>query len=367
MTGALARAYAGKRVLVTGHTGFKGSWMSVWLHAMGAEVHGLSLPAPTDPAMFEVAGVEPLLAHTIGDIRDKDTVYACVDRVQPDLIFHMAAQPIVRESYATPLETLDANVMGTAHVLEAARRLTKPCAVVVITSDKCYDNREWVWGYRETDPMGGHDPYSMSKGAAELVTQSWRRSYFSGADSNIRLASGRAGNVIGGGDWAADRILTDCIAALTSNHSIKVRNPLATRPWQHVLEPLSGYLWLGAQLAGEDGQRFAEGWNFGPHVESVRPVRDLADLVIAHWGTGSWDAPEDPTQVKEALSLALNCDKAAHRLHWLPAWSLEQCIARTVDWYKAWHRREADMLALTREQIALYEADARAKGIAWAL
>lgn len=366
MTGLLAEAYAGKRVLVTGHTGFKGSWMCVWLEAMGAEVFGLSLDPPTEPSMFALARVESLVDHRIGDIRDAALVHDRIAEVRPDAVFHMAAQPIVRESYRTPVETLATNVMGTAHVLDAVRRLGRPCAVVIVTSDKCYDNREWVWGYRETDPMGGHDPYSMSKGAAELVTQSWRRSFFAAPDSPVRVASARAGNVVGGGDWAADRILTDCIAALAADAPIRVRNPLATRPWQHVLEPVGGYLWLGRQLLQPDGQRYAEGWNFGPQSDSVRPVRDLVELVIAAWGSGSWEAPEDPGQVKEALSLALDIDKARHQLAWRPSWSIETCVERTVEWYRAWHRGDNDLLALTRSQVAAYASDAAARGLRWA-
>jgi CDP-glucose 4,6-dehydratase len=367
MTNVLATHYAGKRVLLTGHTGFKGSWMSVWLAAMGAQVFGYALAPETDPALFDLADIASLVDHRIGDIRDFAALSARVEEVMPDIVMHMAAQPIVRESYRTPLATLDTNVMGTAHVLEAVRAAGRRCAIVVVTSDKCYENNEWIWGYRENDAMGGHDPYSMSKGAAELVVSSWRRSYFGQPDGPIQLASARAGNVIGGGDWAADRILTDCVRSLIEEQPIKLRNPLATRPWQHVLEPLSGYLWLGARLMATNGNKVAEGWNFGPLADSVRPVSNLTDLIIQAWGSGSWAALGDPAGVKEAFSLSLNCDKAAHLLHWFPTWSLEQCIERTIEWYKAWHLRSADLLDLTRRQIATYERDAIGQRSHWAM
>ena len=362
----LAEAYAGKRVLITGHTGFKGTWMSVWLATLGAKVFGLALPPARGPAMFDLVTAEALLDHHILDIREETLVRERIAAVEPDIIFHMAAQPLVRESYRTPVETLAVNVMGTAHVLDAIRRLDRPCAVVIVTSDKCYDNQEWVWGYRETDPMGGRDPYSMSKGAAELVTASWRDSFFSGPQHGIRVASGRAGNVIGGGDWAADRVITTAIEALITGEPVRLRNPGATRPWQHVLEPVGGYLLLGRQLMGTDGAAFAQGWNFGPSAESVRPVHELVDLTIAAWGSGSWEAPEQPTQPHEAHSLSLNCDKAHHLLGWRPGWSIEQCIAATVEWYRAWSTGEIDLLALTRRQITDYTASASAAGVIWA-
>ena len=363
----LAQAYAGKRVLVTGHTGFKGGWMSAWLDAMGAETFGYALAPPTEPSLFDLAGIASLVDHRIGDIRDGQAVHDRIAEVRPDIIFHMAAQPLVRDSYRTPVETIATNVMGTAHVLDAVRRLGRACAVVIVTSDKCYDNKEWVWGYRETDPMGGHDPYSMSKGAAELVTDSFRKSFFADPDSAVRVASARAGNVIGGGDWATDRIMTDCIASLVAGEPIRLRNPLATRPWQHVLEPVGGYLWLGRHLMQPDGQRFAEGWNFGPAADSVCPVRDLADLVIRAWGSGSWELAGDPAQVKEALSLSLNCDKAHHLLGWRPSWSIEHCVTETAAWYKAWHTGNADLLELMRGQIAAYRDAAAAQKVRWAL
>ncbi len=356
---SLTQGYAGKRVLLTGHTGFKGSWMALWLAELGAEVFGLALDPPTTPSLFDLAGLAETVDHHIADIRDAQAVHDRIAAVRPDIIFHMAAQSLVRESYRSPVDTLAVNVMGTAHVLEAARQLGNPCAVVIVTSDKCYDNREWVWGYRESDPLGGHDPYSMSKGAAELVTDSWRSSFFHAPDSNIRVASARAGNVIGGGDWAVDRIVTDSIAALARGEPIRLRNPQATRPWQHVLEPLSGYLLLGQRLAEANGATFAEAWNFGPLTDSIRPVSDLAGLLVDAWGSGQWESAAAPDQPREAHSLALNCDKAHHLLAWRPSWTIEQAVDATVAWFKAWQAGD-DLRGISREQIARYEADAAA-------
>lgn len=360
--------FQGRRVLVTGHTGFKGSWLSLWLNRLGAEVTGLSIDIPTDPALFDLAGVESLIQHRMGDIRDSQAVDAALEASDPEIVFHLAAQPLVRLSYEEPVDTLSVNVIGTAQVLEAVRRRGKPCSVIVITSDKCYANNGQIWGYREIDPMGGHDPYSMSKGAAELVVDSWRNSYFSAPDSKIRLASVRAGNVIGGGDWAKDRLITDCIAALTSQQPIEIRNPLATRPWQHVLEPLSGYLWLAARLAtSEDPQAFAQGWNFGPYIDGVRPVRDLVDFALQCWGGGSWQMTKDADQPHEAFALALNCDKAHQQLKWRPAWDFEASVGETIAWYREWANGADDIRGLTLGQIAAYESAAQQAAIAWAL
>ena len=364
---ALAAAYKGKRVFITGHTGFKGSWMSLWLAQMGAKVTGYALSPITDPAMFALCGIEGLVDHNIADIRDQTALTAAIQKAAPDIIFHLAAQPIVRLSYTQPLETLDVNVMGTAILLEAARTLTSPCAVVIVTSDKCYANKEWVWGYREGDPMGGSDPYSMSKGAAELVVDSWRSSFFSHPDSKIRLASARAGNVVGGGDWAEGRILTDCVAAFAKNEDVQLRNPLATRPWQHVLEPLSGYLWLGAKLLSDDWRQFAQGWNFGPSSESVCTVEKLVNLCTSVWGQGGWRLTDETDPPKEAMSLSLSIEKAQHQLKWRPAWTLEQCVEHTIAWYKDWHVGGKDLHALTLAQIAHYENDARIRSVEWAL
>jgi CDP-glucose 4,6-dehydratase len=374
MTGTPFRdIYRGKRAFLTGHTGFKGSWLGLWLHQLGAEVTGYSLPPPTEPSHFELAGIRGLVRHVEADIRDAARLRDAVAEAKPHVVFHLAAQPLVRESYRLPLDTLDTNVTGTAHVLEAVRAYAgprKPVAVIIITSDKCYENREWVYGYREDDPMGGCDPYSMSKGAAELVVSSWRKSFFPPeriAEHGVRLASARAGNAIGGGDWGKDRILTDCIAALRAGEPVGVRNPLATRPWQHVLEPLSGYLFLGARLLDPvpgAAARFAEAWNFGPHAESVWPVSRLVDEVIHRWGSGGWKDLSGGNAPHEATLLALSCDKAFHRLGWRPTWGVAMAVERTVSWFKAMTTGE-DMRDVTLRQIIRYEADAAAAHAAW--
>lgn len=350
--------YAGQRVLVTGHTGFKGSWLVAWLHRMGALVTGYSIDIPTKPSLFEVLGAADMCEHRLGDVNDFASLAACVRDGQFDTVFHLAAQPLVRLSYDEPLATLATNVMGTANVLEAVRAAGLSCAVVVITSDKCYENKGSLWGFRETDPMGGSDPYSMSKGAAELVVSSWRRSYFSGPDAQVRVASARAGNVIGGGDWAADRIVPDCIAALRAGRPIQVRNPQATRPWQHVVEPVSGYLLLGAMLdRNEQGSTVDQEWNFGPESTDVRSVRVLVERIVAQWGGGAWEDASRADAPKEATTLALNIEKAAKLLDWRPVWPFERTVAETVRWYRAFHEDGVAVArARTFEQIAAYEA-----------
>lgn len=360
--------YRGKRVLLTGHTGFKGSWLALWLQQLGAEITGLSIDIPTKPSLFELAEVERGLDHHFGDVRDAALMEKLVAETNPDIIFHLAAQPLVRRSYAEPTETLATNVLGTANILEAVRKASQPCSVVVITSDKCYANVGQIWGYREIDPMGGHDPYSMSKGAAELVVDSWRNSYFAKEDSNVRLASARAGNVIGGGDWACDRLMTDCIAAFSEGRAVEIRNPLATRPWQHVLEPLSGYLWLGASLVASDNpQQYASGWNFGPYAEGVRSVRDLVEKAQEIWGdTALWRLADEAAPPYEAIELALNCDKSHRLLRWRPVWDFDETVAKSVEWYRQWHNQQGDLTTLTLDQIAAYEVSAKALGLQWA-
>ncbi len=369
-------AYAGKRVLVTGHTGFKGSWLSEWLLALGADVIGLALEPTTTPALFDQLGLAARMRHAAGDIRDLEAVSRVLEETAPDFVFHLAAQPLVRLSYDIPVETYATNVMGTVHVMEALRRhaarSSKPVAAVMITTDKCYENREWVHSYREEDPMGGYDPYSSSKGAAEIAIAAYRRSYFSAADSSVRLASVRAGNVIGGGDWALDRIVPDCVKALESKQPIPVRNKVATRPWQHVLEPLSGYLTVAAALAGAQDVPFAApayctAFNFGPSLSSNRTVADLVQEILRHW-PGEWIDQSDPRAVHEAKLLNLATDKAFHYLGWKPAWTFEETIAETVAWYResSHCRQPADFQTLTLRQIAEYTARARELHIGWA-
>jgi CDP-glucose 4,6-dehydratase len=341
----LRAAYAGRRVLVTGHTGFKGSWLTTWLADLGAEVTGYALAPDTTPALFERVGVARHCRSTLADVRDLARLTAVVRQARPEVILHLAAQPLVRRSYLLPLETLQINVLGTAHLLEAVRAVGGPCAVVVVTSDKCYENHERPDGYREDEALGGHDVYSMSKGAAELVTASWRRSFFNPkelARHGIAVATARAGNVVGGGDWAADRIVPDAIAALAAGKAIPVRNPGAVRPWQHVLEPLGGYLLLGARLLGPEAPAHAEAWNFGPRPEDARPVREVVEAIIGAWGRGTWEDQHQPGAPHEAGLLLLSIEKAAARLGWAPRWHFEETFRRTVEWYRAFHDGAGD-------------------------
>ncbi len=364
MSDAFAAAFAGRRVFLTGHTGFKGSWLALWLADLGARVHGYALEPPTVPSLFEVAEVAGVLAtHTIADVRDPDALDRAVAAADPDVVFHLAAQALVRESYEDPRGTVGTTAMGTVNLLEAVRARRKPCAVVVITSDKCYENYSWVWGYRENDRLGGHDPYSMSKAAAELIVASWRRSFFAPerlAAHGVRLASARAGNVIGGGDWQRDRIMADCIAALERGAPIGVRNPASTRPWQHVLEPLSGYLLLAERMlaaGAAGGADLADAWNFGPAMADVWTVRRLAEETIRCWGSGSWADQSKPDEPHEATLLALNCDKARQVLGWRPTWDAARAVAETVAWHKARVAGRA-MREVTRAQIHAYAAEA---------
>ena len=346
--------YCGRRILVTGHTGFKGSWLCEWLLALGAEVHGLALPPPTRPSLFsQLRLAKRIKSHTIGDIRDLATVKGVVRRVKPDFVFHLAAQPLVRLSYEKPVETFATNVMGTVHVLEALRLLKKKCSAVMITTDKCYENKETKRPYREDDPMGGYDPYSCSKGCDELVISSYRRSFFGSPDSPMWVASARAGNVIGGGDWAKDRIVPDCMRAIADREAIPVRNKVSTRPWQHVLEPLGGYLALGAAL--DSRTRFADyagGFNFGPDPRSNRTVKDLVTEILK-WTKGRWIDKSDPNAVHEAGLLNLDIRKARRVLGWKPKWNFERTVEETVRWYESVHRGE-DPATATQRQIWEY-------------
>lgn len=359
-------AFAGRRVLVTGHTGFKGSWLSIWLRELGAEVFGYALEAPTDPSNFEESRLEGRMGHTVGDVRDANRVREAVGDAGADVVFHLAAQPLVRYSYDEPRETFEVNTVGTCNVLDAIKAVDRPCAVVVVTSDKCYENREWNHGYREADPVGGFDPYSASKGCQELVTSAYRRSFFE--EGRVRLASARAGNVIGGGDWATDRIMTDCVRTLLAGEAVPLRRPGAVRPWQHVLEPLSGYLWLGAQLLSDGGSTYAKAWNFGPHPEGARTVQDLVETMIDVLGRGEWIDGSSPDDPHEAGLLRLSCDQAHAELGWLPALDFDEAVRKTVAWYRDWHdgRRTLDMYDSCVADIGSYSDMARAKGIAWA-
>ncbi len=367
-------------MLVTGHTGFKGAWLCEWLCALGADVTGLALPPPTEPALFNQLGLAGRIRDRRGDVRDLATVRAAVEAARPEFVFHLAAQSLVRRSYAEPVETYATNIMGTVHLLEAVRLAGIACSVVVVTTDKCYENTERAHAYREDEPMGGHDPYSSSKGATELVVSAYRRSYFSAPDSLVRVASARAGNVIGGGDWALDRIVPDCIRSLQRGEAIPVRNRHATRPWQHVLEPLSGYLWLAARLAtavqgtssssagsgaGTGNVNLCSAFNFGPTPAATRPVAALVEEVLRHW-PGQWEDRTDPRAPHEATLLSLAIDKAEQELGWKPVWAFAPTIGHTIDWYRAVHQRADAAAALTRQQITTYEADARAVKLSWA-
>ncbi len=328
-----AKFWNGKRIFLTGHTGFKGSWLSLWLQSMGAELHGLALNPPTSPALFNEAKVGAGMTNTIGDIRDYNTVLAAIAACRPEIIIHMAAQPLVRYSYQAPVETYATNVMGTVHVLEAARRVGSARAILNVTTDKCYENKEWVWGYREDEPMGGYDPYSNSKGCSELVTSAYRRSFFQ--QSGIALASARAGNVIGGGDWAADRLIPDILRALEKSQPVVIRNPHATRPWQHVLEPLSGYLMLAERLY-TDEQMFSEGWNFGPHEDDARPVQWIVEHLVDAWGGGATWQLDSGVHPHEANYLKLDISKSKNKLGWQPRWSLATALFQITDWHHHW-------------------------------
>jgi CDP-glucose 4,6-dehydratase len=343
--------WRGKRVFLTGHTGFKGGWLSLWLQTLGAEVHGYALNPPTVPNLFTVADVGKGMASSIiADIRDADKLRDAIQAARPEIIFHLAAQSLVRYSYAQPAETYAVNVMGTVHLLEAIRATPDVKAVVNVTTDKCYENREWVWGYRENEAMGGFDPYSSSKGCAELVTSAYRQSFLEPA--GVALASARAGNVIGGGDWAVDRLIPDFLRAMDAGETLKIRSPQSTRPWQNVLEPLSGYLMLAERLY-TNGATFAEAWNFGPSDEDARTVRWIIERLAEMRQDVKWQCDEVP-QPHEAHYLKLDSSKAHHQLNWRPRWRLHTALQITLDWHQAWRRGE-NMNALTLSQIAQYQ------------
>ena len=350
--------YRGKRVLLTGHTGFKGSWLALWLHELGAEVTGVSLPPEARPNHWDLLQL-PVDDCRL-DIRDSSALQQVFAEKQPEIVFHLAAQPLVRRSYRDPLETWSTNVMGTANVLEACRQQTTVRAIVAITTDKCYENREWPWGYRENDRLGGHDPYSASKAGAELVAASYRKAFFNAGTAPL-LATARAGNVIGGGDWSEDRLIPDLIRALEKGQSLEIRSPQATRPWQHVLESLSGYLLLGQRLfAGE--LSYEEAWNFGPEPEGNRTVSEVLGKLNQHWRGLHWHVTEKP-QPHEANLLYLDSAKARSQLHWQPVWSIDTTLAKTTDWYRAWLEGGA---IISRQQMADYVTAAGQAHVEWA-
>jgi CDP-glucose 4,6-dehydratase len=349
--------YAGKRILVTGHTGFKGSWLALWLHRLGATVHGYALNPPTDPSLFESAGIGTALAtDTRADLADLARLRVAFNSAEPEIVFHLAAQPLVLASYRDPLGTLATNVMGTAHVLEAVRAVHAVRALVIITTDKVYKNSEGTHPYREIDPLGGHDPYSASKAGAEIVAASYRASFFQGQNGHpAGVATVRAGNVIGGGDWASDRLIPDCIRAFIKGECVLLRFPRAVRPWQHVLEPLAGYLQLAQRLFAADGAKFAKAWNFGPDASGDATVGEIAEITARLWGDGvGVRCIPSPQNEHEAGSLRLDSRLARTELGWKPRWPLDQALAQTVAWYRAW-TRDADMAAISFDQIRAYE------------
>ncbi len=351
-----AEFWRGKRIFLTGHTGFKGGWLSLWLQQLDADLIGFALAAPTDPSLFEVANVGEGMHSIIDDVRNAAALAKAMREARPDSVIHMAAQPLVRYSYQAPVETYSTNVMGTVHLLEAVRQTDSVRAVINVTSDKCYENREWPWGYRENEPMGGYDPYSNSKGCAELVTAAYRNSYFNPVkykEHGVAIASGRAGNVIGGGDWAQARLIPDILRAIKSGQPVNIRSPHAIRPWQHVLEPLSGYLTLAEKLYTE-GPAYAEGWNFGPADDDAKPVQWIVERLIRSWGEGaSWQLDQTP-QPHEAHYLKLDCSKARAQLDWSPRWQLPESLTSIVAWHKAL-LEGADMKTFTLKQISHYE------------
>lgn len=349
--------YHGKKVLITGHTGFKGSWLTQWLLELGSKITGYALAPYSDPSLFEVLELEKQINSIIGDVNDYEKFSRAIQEAEPDIIFHLAAQPLVRYSYQHPLETIKTNVLGTVNLLEIVRTLNLHTNIVVITSDKCYENKEWMFGYRENDPMGGYDPYSASKGATEILTESYKKSFFplSSYDKHqVHLASARAGNVIGGGDWSVDRIVPDTVKALTEGRPIEIRNPYSTRPWQHVLEPLSGYIKMGAELLNSN-ELASQSFNFGPLIFSNRSVQDLVSSIIDLWGSGEWKTIEGITQKHEAKLLNLTIDKAFHLLKWTPVWNFDTTIQETTSWYQNYYQNQNQIKAFTVKQIKRYQ------------
>jgi CDP-glucose 4,6-dehydratase len=349
--------YKGKRVFVTGHTGFKGSWLCEYLRVLGAKVSGFSLSPNTTPSLFELLKVkEHCESHNIGDIQDFEHLQRVLQEQKPDIVIHMAAQPLVRESYHRPLYTWNTNVIGVANLLESIRSVKSVQSCVIVTTDKCYENKEWYWGYRETDPMGGHDPYSASKGAAELLTTSYRKSFFSDVQA-CRVSSARAGNVIGGGDWSKDRIVVDFVESVSRDRPVSLRNPKATRPWQHVLEPLTGYLALARANYERSDHEYADAYNFGPSENSIVSVKELALKLTKSWGKGTVEVLDGVDELHEASVLKLDCSKAHAKLNWKGIWDIDKTVKMTVDWYKNFYENGMDLRRSTSLQIEEYICD----------
>lgn len=361
--------YNNKKVLITGNTGFKGGWLSLWLKQLGAEVYGISKEVPSSPSLFEITKMESLVAHTFADIRDLDRMKELIHGIEPDFVFHLAAQPIVKLSYDDPIDTMSSNIMGTANVLEALRVAKFPCTAIMITSDKCYENVEWEWGYKETDHLGGKDPYSASKGAAEIIIKSYYESFFKDSDSNIKIASVRAGNVIGGADWAANRLVPDMFRAWSLGETVPIRSPHSTRPWQHVLEPLSGYLKCGQELY-LDKKYNGYAYNFGPNSDQNKTVLELLEEIAKYWevqkGADMYELQEN-NSFHEAGLLKLNCDRALQHFNWKPTLHFDETVAFTATWYNNYYNNTAiEMLAFTNKQIIEYVTNAKKRNNEWA-
>ena len=355
-----------KKILITGHTGFKGTWLTAWLKLLGAEIVGISLDIVSDPSHFLEANLDDGIKDYRVDIRDREKVIEIIKKERPDFIFHLAAQSLVRESYLNPVDTWSTNLMGTLNILEALRNVDKKCTAVIITSDKCYDNVEWVWGYKETDSLGGPDPYSSSKGAAELLIKSYLKSFFASEDCEVRIASARAGNVIGGGDWAKDRIIPDCVKAWSQDKIVQLRNPNATRPWQHVLEPLSGYLRLAYDL-DKSKRLHGEPFNFGPPAQQNQSVLELVEVMSHYWDKVRWeDISKTVDQPYESGLLKLNCDKALHELNWRAVMDFEETVSMTAEWYKSFYLDQTTILDFTNSQLEKYTDLAKSRGLDWA-
>ena len=345
--------FKSKKILITGHTGFKGSWLTLWLTELGANIVGYSLEPPTNPSLFEALNLKERITHIIGDVRDEEKLKKVFKMYKPEFVFHLAAQPLVRYSYIAPKYTYEVNIMGTINLLEAVRETDSVKVVIVVTSDKCYENKEWIYGYREIDPMGGYDPYSSSKGCAELIVSAYRRSYFDSLE--VALSSVRAGNVIGGGDWQEDRLVPDCIRALSKGEEIKIRNPNAIRPWQYILEPLSGYLLLALKMS-EDRIKFSGAWNFGPSDYDILTVGELTKKVIDYWGSGSYEIEKSSENFHEASLLKLDCSKAYSLLKWHSIYNVDEAIKKTVGWYKKYYdgAKNKELYDFTVSQIIEY-------------